>query len=206
MFELNFRDERYLPFEGTGAISTWQLELPDKIRQFDYNTILDVIIHIKYTARDGGSTLRTAAENALKTQLDLINHELVANGLCVAINLKHDMPNEWHLFKQSDHSVNLRIDKARLPYMAQILNPSIVSVMFIAKSESTPTITINTDLNNPDSQNNPISLSEISGWDDMDGIYQGQNNLIQFSLEAPFALSCDKDLEELILLVKYSFS
>ena len=28
MFELNFRDERYLPFEGTGAIGTWQLELP----------------------------------------------------------------------------------------------------------------------------------------------------------------------------------
>jgi hypothetical protein len=27
MFELNFRDERYLPFEGAGAISTWQLEL-----------------------------------------------------------------------------------------------------------------------------------------------------------------------------------
>jgi len=27
MPKLNFRDERYLPFEGAGAISTWQLEL-----------------------------------------------------------------------------------------------------------------------------------------------------------------------------------
>lgn len=28
VFELNFRDERYLPFEGTGAITSWRLELP----------------------------------------------------------------------------------------------------------------------------------------------------------------------------------
>lgn len=30
-FELNFRDERYLPFEGAGAISKWRLDLPSKI-------------------------------------------------------------------------------------------------------------------------------------------------------------------------------
>lgn len=28
LFELNFRDERYLPFEGAGAISSWEFELP----------------------------------------------------------------------------------------------------------------------------------------------------------------------------------
>lgn len=28
LFELNFRDERYLPFEGAGAISRWRIELP----------------------------------------------------------------------------------------------------------------------------------------------------------------------------------
>ena len=27
VFELNFRDERYLPFEGAGAVSEWSLEL-----------------------------------------------------------------------------------------------------------------------------------------------------------------------------------
>jgi len=37
MFDLNFRDERYLPFEGAGAISVWQLELTQDraLRQFD---------------------------------------------------------------------------------------------------------------------------------------------------------------------------
>ena len=27
LFELNFNDERYLPFEGAGAISRWKLKL-----------------------------------------------------------------------------------------------------------------------------------------------------------------------------------
>ena len=31
VFELNFHDERYLPFEGAGAISKWRLELPKDI-------------------------------------------------------------------------------------------------------------------------------------------------------------------------------
>ena len=35
VFELNFKDERYLPFEGAGVISKWRLELPTAFRQFD---------------------------------------------------------------------------------------------------------------------------------------------------------------------------
>lgn len=56
VFELNFKDERYLPFEGAGAISKWRLELPT-IRQYDYRTISDAIIHLKYTASEGGERL-----------------------------------------------------------------------------------------------------------------------------------------------------
>ncbi len=32
MFETNLRDERFLPFEGAGAISTWTLSLPGPLR------------------------------------------------------------------------------------------------------------------------------------------------------------------------------
>src|SRR5260221_8170183 len=35
MFELNFRDERYLPFEGAGVISRWQIDLPRDTNAFD---------------------------------------------------------------------------------------------------------------------------------------------------------------------------
>lgn len=50
MFVLDFRDERYLPFEGTGAASVWQLEMPQECNHFDMNTISDIILCIKYTA------------------------------------------------------------------------------------------------------------------------------------------------------------
>ncbi|HET6991771.1 MAG TPA: hypothetical protein VFJ43_10625, partial [Bacteroidia bacterium] len=49
VFELNFRDERYLPFERRGAISRWKLELPGTFRQFNYDSISDIIIHLNYT-------------------------------------------------------------------------------------------------------------------------------------------------------------
>lgn len=54
VFEFSFRDERYMPFEGAGAVSAWRLELPKSFRPFDYQTITDVIVHISYTAEADG--------------------------------------------------------------------------------------------------------------------------------------------------------
>ena len=57
VFNFDFRDERYLPFEGAGVDSSWRLELPKEFRQFEYESISDVVLRISYTARNG------AAEN-----------------------------------------------------------------------------------------------------------------------------------------------
>lgn len=67
LFEFSFNDERYLPFEGAGATSTWKLELPADFRQFDYLTIADAILHINYTALDAGGNLAVAAKDYLNT-------------------------------------------------------------------------------------------------------------------------------------------
>lgn len=69
MFEANLRDERYLSFEGGGAIGRWRLQLPGDFRQFDYATIADAILHLRYTARDGGMPLRQAAVGNLSAIL-----------------------------------------------------------------------------------------------------------------------------------------
>ncbi|MEK9498598.1 hypothetical protein V2H77_19440 [Photorhabdus sp. P32] len=60
-----FDDGCYLPFEGTGAISTWNLKFPDKqvIDQVLKNAdgswkLKDIIIHLHYTALDGGNQFR----------------------------------------------------------------------------------------------------------------------------------------------------
>jgi len=59
LFMLDFNDERYLPFEGTGALSTWELKFPrhDKSPQEEMlKSLNDVIIHVRYSAVDGGPT------------------------------------------------------------------------------------------------------------------------------------------------------
>jgi hypothetical protein len=92
MFELNFRDERYLPFEGAGAISEWQLELPSLIRMFDYDTISDVIIHISYTAKDDGSFKNTVEPHIA----DALTTFATDSGLYRLFSLRHEFPNAFH--------------------------------------------------------------------------------------------------------------
>jgi hypothetical protein len=55
MFVLDFRDERYLPFEETGAISSWTLSLPPETNRLNFDDISDIIVKVQYTAKDGGS-------------------------------------------------------------------------------------------------------------------------------------------------------
>lgn len=69
LFQIDFRDERYLPFEGTGAVSRWQLDMPPAANHIDFDGISDVIIEVSYTAYDGGATLRKAV-TALLTKYD----------------------------------------------------------------------------------------------------------------------------------------
>ncbi|MFX7548888.1 hypothetical protein ABTJ50_21340, partial [Acinetobacter baumannii] len=54
VFEFSFRDERYMPFEGLGAISRWNLTLPRAFKQFDYQTINDVIVTVSYMSEQDG--------------------------------------------------------------------------------------------------------------------------------------------------------
>ena len=75
MFEFAYREERFLPFEGVGAISSWKLDLPSSIRSFDYDTIADVLFHLDYTALDGD---RDAAEINLA---NMINDHAANSGL-----------------------------------------------------------------------------------------------------------------------------
>src|SRR5579871_2996125 len=62
LFELNLRDERRLPFDGAGAISTWHIELPNDVPQFDFESISDVVLHMRYTAREAGNLRADAVQ------------------------------------------------------------------------------------------------------------------------------------------------
>jgi cob(I)alamin adenosyltransferase len=65
-FDLNFLfDDRYFPFEGTGAVSSWELEMP-QARQFLTNNESDILIHLKYTSRSDRGRFRTEVQEALR--------------------------------------------------------------------------------------------------------------------------------------------
>ncbi|KAA1247920.1 hemopexin repeat-containing protein [Aquimarina sp. RZ0] len=66
MFELRYDDARYLPFEGTGAVSLWRLELHGKSGSYDINDLLDVTIKLRYTAEQGGTAFANSVKGALK--------------------------------------------------------------------------------------------------------------------------------------------
>jgi Tc toxin complex TcA C-terminal TcB-binding domain len=87
MFELNFRDERYLPFEYQGAVSRWRLELPPENNYFDLDTVSDVVLHLNYTAREGGDLLRAAAGDDARRRLP-------GDGLRL-FDIRHDFPGAW---------------------------------------------------------------------------------------------------------------
>jgi hypothetical protein len=53
-------DDRYLPFEGTGAISTWRLDLPLGANRIDFSTIADVVVSLTYSAVVGGGLFKEA--------------------------------------------------------------------------------------------------------------------------------------------------
>ncbi|SEW52794.1 Tc toxin subunit A-related protein [Chitinophaga arvensicola] len=67
MFQLNFNDDRYLPYEGTGAVSSWTFKLPPDTNRINFNSISDVIVKIRYTALDGGSSFAAKVKALYKT-------------------------------------------------------------------------------------------------------------------------------------------
>ena len=95
LFELNFTGERYVPFEGAGAESTWSLEFPSGFKQWDYTTITDVIMSIRYTSKDGGDKLKAVASSSVsdfvKGAIDLSRDQ----GLFNVFDLRAEFSSAW---------------------------------------------------------------------------------------------------------------
>ena len=196
MFELNFRDERYLPFEGTGAIGTWQLELPVAFRQFDYGTISDVILHLRYTARDGGSGLRDCVEGALRELLNEMTLAANRSGLFQAYNLRQQFPNEWWQLRETN-ATQITLGLQYLPFLAQGHAPVIDQVAWFARVDGNPATYVMSVDNVDFTLNRNASLANLC---------VGSSALVGSGV--PFALSAadTSNLVELTMLVHYTLS
>jgi len=118
VFELNFRDERYLPFEGTGAVSRWKLEMPKASNQINFDSISDVIINLKYTSLFDGGLRDKIIGNAAAGIVGLAEMQNI--GGYRAINLFHEFSTEWHGFMNplvgsKKHVMDIGISKKMFP-------------------------------------------------------------------------------------------
>ena len=89
--------------------------MPKENNAFDFETISDVILHLKYTAREGGDPLRQAARQALATgpQSDLVR----------LISARHEYPSDWNRFLNAgggsakSQSLTMDLTPGRFPYL-----------------------------------------------------------------------------------------
>jgi len=139
LFVLDFNDMRYLPFEGAGVISSWQLELPETFRSFDYNTINDVIVTINYTSKDGGDILKTSAEG----HLSIFTQNSEKKPLEQLFVMKNDFSNEWHRFfnpadDEDGQNLTINIKKMHFPYMfhRDIIHVATIDIILQLKNPS----------------------------------------------------------------------
>ena len=109
LFEMTFRDERYLPFEFAGAVSRWRIELPPENNFFDLDTLSDVVLHLNYTAREGGERLRDAANAAAQAHLPDSGRRV--------FDMRHDLADTWNALtatrREPHHREACREDRRR---------------------------------------------------------------------------------------------
>ena len=65
----NITDQRYLPFENAGAISSWHFEMYQLNNEVDLSAVGDVVLHLYYTALDGGTGFQNTVQNYNKANL-----------------------------------------------------------------------------------------------------------------------------------------
>jgi hypothetical protein len=205
LFETNLRDERYLPFEGSGVVSEWQLKLPADVRQFDYDTIADVILHLRYTAREGGGLLRNGAVANLKTRIE----EAQAAGSVRLFSVRHEFPTEWAKFKSNKiegdtktSALMLELRQEHFPFWSQDRLKAVKRVDFFAKKGKDPMkITENAD---GTGETDTLTKDNLFG-----NLWRGQlTHIPQIDQSAPLSIKfnlnfTDNSMEDLWLAVTW---
>lgn len=119
-FDGNLRDQRYLTFEGHGVISDWKLQMNREFRNFDLNSISDVILHVRYTSRQGGEVLATEVKKQLNDHLDnLIRTSKDGTGLFKLFSMKTDFSTEFQQLLHpatATQQVSFAIVQNHVPY------------------------------------------------------------------------------------------
>ena len=140
LWEPNLRDERYLPFEGAGAVnSEWRLDLPAKVRQFDYSTITDVVLHIRYTAEPGSDPTKAEEDLARK----LREAKAMEGVLWAYTSLRSDLADQFAALAREleGRPIKLKLPMELARWMGQPIEPTgDVKIAVLGGSQGDPTV------------------------------------------------------------------
>ena len=136
LFELNFRDERRLPFEFHGAVCRLRIEMPPENNYFPMETLTDLIVNMNLTAREAGEMMRRAASEAAQ------NH-LPGSGWCF-FDVRHEFPDAWQMLRNSsretgrDAQLHLRMHRKLFPFIPgrDDLSLTSVAILFEAREHN----------------------------------------------------------------------
>jgi hypothetical protein len=128
VFEFSFRDERYMPFEGTGAVSDWTVTLPQTLRMFDYSTISDVILHLSYTA-DYDGTLAAQIESEAEGLVHLLERMKPIKRI---VSFRRDLPDAFYRLVSSPlgQEVSFSLGARQLPFYLGKRSLAVISAKF----------------------------------------------------------------------------
>jgi hypothetical protein len=148
LFEVNFRDERYLPFETAGAISRWMITMPPACNAFDFDTITDVVLKLSYTARHGGDQLTSQA--FLNATLPPLPQQLPPPTPGATpkqtdrrrlFSARHEFPTEWYRLLQpptppntyGQMPITLTADRFPFQYRTRKITTSDIEIIILLK-------------------------------------------------------------------------
>ncbi|WP_068775022.1 neuraminidase-like domain-containing protein [Paenibacillus sp. FJAT-26967] len=187
LFVLDFKDDRYLPFEGTGAVSSWTLNLPPETNRFDFGNISDIIVKIQYTAKDGGAQF--AGQVRQQLHADSAPYPYTPAKI---MDLKRAFPSDWFAlfhpqatqgvqqisFPVTDRSILTHLsDVSLLSATVLILTSNLANVS--DKDKSTPFLSLKLG-DNPAA---PMSVTNNTGTCDLSNVTgTGVEATLQFSL------------------------
>ena len=222
MFELNFRDERYLPFEGAGAISSWHIKLNKDFPQYNLATISDVIIHLNYTAREGGELLRSKAVGEFNKKMNDLALAEDRRGLFRVFDLKREYSAQWARFfhpgnPADDQEILLDDLAERLPYFTRGFTTKKVRQIEVVAQMKDATSTYKTMLSALG--NTATDLLSLSSDPTYQGMHRAAKDLTgnEIKLDA-WTLKCKLDgaadfkslpadaIEELFLIINYTIT
>jgi hypothetical protein len=105
LFQLNYQDERYLPYEGTGAVSRWRLEINGVQGSAQRQSLTDVILALQYTALSGGEAFADSVKKKLKPK-----------DRGQLFNIAYDFSSAWSAFLNDPiRGIAFALDRKQLP-------------------------------------------------------------------------------------------